>query len=65
MKTLVKVLVTVVVIILGLVTVIKIVQKCSWKEAVGIVEEFCNEMRENCRKRCCPAVEEDEVPEEV
>ena len=65
MKMLVKVFVTVVVVIIGLVTVIKIIQKCSWKEAVGIVEEFFNEMRENCRRRCCPAADEDEVPEKV
>lgn len=65
MKMFFKVLVTVVVVIVGLITVIKVVQKCSWKEAVGIAEEFFNEMRENCRKRCCPAAEEDEVPEEV
>ena len=65
MNTLFKVFVTVVVVIIGLVTVIKIIQKCSWKDAVGIVEEFFNEMRENCRSRCCPIVDEDEVPEKV
>jgi len=31
-----------------LVAVIKHVQKCSWKEAAGIVEELCNELKGFC-----------------
>ena len=62
MKTLAKVLVTVVLVIAGLITVIKIVQGCSWKEAVGILDEFVNEMKESCR-RCCRSTVEEETQE--
>ena len=62
MKTLGKVFVTVILVVVGLVTVIKVIQKCSWKEAVGIFEEFLNEICESCR--CCRHdTGEDEVTE--
>ena len=51
-KFLVKLLTTVAVVIVVVVTVIKFVQGCSYREAVGILEEFFKEMRESCR-RCC------------
>ncbi len=35
-----------------LVTVIKVVQGCSYKEAVGIAEELFAELRDVCRN-CC------------
>jgi len=35
-------------IVFVLVTVIKIVQGCSYREAVGILEEFWNEIMESC-----------------
>ena len=35
-----------------LVTVIKVVQGCSYKEAVGIAEELFAEIRDSCRN-CC------------
>ena len=65
MKTIVKLLVTAVVVIVGLVAVIKFVQRCSWKEAVGIFEEFVDEMRERCRCCCHSTAEEDETPKEA
>ena len=65
MKTLVKMLVTAVVVIVGLVAVIKVVQRCSWKEAVGIFEEFVNEIRESCRCCCRSTADEDEAPKEA
>ena len=65
MKTLIKLFATIAAIIFALIAVIKIVQGCSWKEAVGIAEEFCNEIRENCCKCCSSSSVEDEVTEEV
>ncbi|MBN1291655.1 MAG: hypothetical protein JXB48_07425 [Candidatus Latescibacteria bacterium] len=65
MKTIVKLFAMFAAIIFALVAVIKIVQKCSWKDAVGILEEFINEMRENCPVCCNTTKEEDVVAEEV
>ena len=48
MKSLIKLFAALAAVIFALVAVIKIVQKCSWKEAVGILEELCKEIRENC-----------------
>jgi len=51
-------------VLFALVAVIKFVQKCSWKEAVGILEEFCKESCENFR--CCrKASAEDDMPEKA
>lgn len=36
-------------------TIIKFVQKTSYREAVGIMEEMCKEMKKNC---CCQKAEE-------
>ncbi|HUT62555.1 MAG TPA: hypothetical protein VMZ04_01235 [Anaerolineae bacterium] len=49
MKFLVRLLVLLTVAIFALVTLIKIVERCSWKEAIGIVEELWKECKE-----CCP-----------
>ena len=59
MKTLAKILVTVLFVVAGMITVIKFVQGCSWKDAIGIFEEFVNEMKESCRRRCRSAVVEE------
>ena len=65
MKTIIRIFATIAAVIFAMIAVIKVVQGCSWKEAVGIAEEFCNEMRGN-RPLCCHrASDEDEAPEEV
>ena len=65
MKSLIKLFAALAAVIFALVAVIKIVQKCSWKEAVGILEELCNEIRENCYSCCSAAPEQDEATGEV
>ena len=52
MKFLIKLFMAISAIIFAVVTVIKIVQGCSYKEAVGIAEEMWNEIRENCTCYC-------------
>ena len=39
-------------LVVVVVTVIKVVQGCSYKDAVGIAGELVKEMRESCC-RCC------------
>ena len=51
MKFLIKLFMAFAAIIFVLVTIIKIVQGCSYKEAVDILEEFLNEIMESCS--CC------------
>jgi len=65
MKILFKLFAVFAVIVVVLVAVIKFVQRCSWKEAVGILEEFCNEMRTMCCSCCSMKYEEKESPEEA
>ena len=48
MKTLLRLFAVFAAMLVALVAIIKFVQKCSWKEAVGIAEELWNEIRENC-----------------
>ena len=55
MKSIVKILMLFATLAFVLVAVIKVVQGCSWKEAVGIAEEFCNEIKEKCP--CCNKTE--------
>ena len=64
MKTLLKVFAVCAAMIVALVAVIKFIQKCSWKEAVGIAEEFWIEIRESCCT-CCRDDSCDEAVEEV
>jgi|GEM_PF-4906361 hypothetical protein len=52
MKFLLRIFMAVSALIFALVTVIKIVQGCSYKEAVGIAEELYTEMKDSCG-RCC------------
>ncbi|MFC1606990.1 hypothetical protein ACFL47_03375 [Candidatus Latescibacterota bacterium] len=62
MKTLLKLFATFAAVIFTLIAVIKFVQGCTWKEAVGIAEEFFKELRENCP--CCSMSScDDEVAE--
>ena len=67
MKSLIKLFAAIAAVIFALVAVIKIVQKCSWKEAVGILEELCCEIRENCCPCCSTSTtsESSEAPEEA
>ena len=52
MKFFIKLFAAFAAMIFALVTVIKIVQGCSYKEAVGIAEELFKEIGESCC-RCC------------
>ena len=51
MKSIIKILMLFASLVFVFVAVIKIVQGCSWKEAVGIAEEYYNEIKEKCP--CC------------
>ena len=55
MKFLIKLFMVISAVIFAVVTVIKIVQGCSYKEAVGIAEEMWKEMMENCP--CCSGID--------
>ena len=67
MKSLIKLFAAIAAVIFALVAVIKIVQNCSWKEAVGILEELCREIRENCCSCCTTSTKSEcsEAPEEA
>ncbi|MFC1551377.1 hypothetical protein ACFL6P_02310 [Candidatus Latescibacterota bacterium] len=52
MKFLLRIFMAVSALLFTLVTVIKIVQGCSYKEAVGIAEELYAEIKDSCG-RCC------------
>ena len=65
MKTIIKIFATFAAVIFAMIAVIKFVQGCSWKEAVGIAEEFCNEMRGNCPLCYHKFADEDAAPEEA
>ncbi|MBT4485411.1 MAG: hypothetical protein HOC71_17230 [Candidatus Latescibacteria bacterium] len=51
MKSILRLLALVLTAIFSVVAVIKFVKGCSWKEAVGILEELCKECKEACP--CC------------
>ena len=61
-KTICKLLSFVAIVLVATATVIKFVQKVSYKEAVGIMEELCKEMAKNC---CCRRHNADETAPEV
>ena len=48
MKTLFRLFMLVATVVFGLMVVVKIVRRCSWQEAVGILEELCKELRDAC-----------------
>ena len=52
MKFLIKIFAAFAAMVFVVVTVIKIVQGCSYKEAVGIAEELFKEIKDSCCK-CC------------
>ena len=52
MKFLIKIFAAFAAMVLIVVTVIKFVQGCSYKEAVGIAEELFKEIKDSCCK-CC------------
>lgn len=60
MKLIFRLLITLAVVFFILVTIIKIVQKCSYKEAFGTAEELLKEL---CIPVCC--TEEEEASEEA
>ncbi len=53
MKFLIKLFMLIASLFFAVVLLIKFVQGCTLKEAVGILEEFCIEMRENCPFASC------------
>ncbi|MCE5251769.1 hypothetical protein LLG96_16290 [bacterium] len=63
MKSFIRFLAALATVLFVLVAVIKFVQRCSWKEAVGILEEFCKEAHGSCCSRKGPA--EEDIPEEA
>ena len=63
MKSFIRFLAALAAVLFVLVAVIKFVQRCSWKEAVGILEEFCKETCGSCCPRKGPA--EEDIPEEA
>ena len=65
MKSIIRLFAAFAAVVFALIAVIKIVQGCSWKEAVGIAEEFCKEIRENCCRCCAEFSEKKEMSEEV
>jgi len=50
MKTLFKLFAFAAIVLFAVATLIKFAQRTSYKEAVGIMEEFCKEIRGKC---CC------------
>ena len=48
MKTLIRIFTVFAAVVFVLVTVIKLVRGCSYKEAVGIAEELCKEIIDSC-----------------
>ena len=48
MKLLIRLIMIVAAMLFALVAVIKIIKGCSWKDAVGILEELCKEISESC-----------------
>lgn len=50
MKFLFKLFVVFATVVFALISVIKIIQGCSYKEAVGIVEQLFKEIKESCCK---------------
>ena len=57
MKTLFRLFMLVATVVFGLMVVVKIVRRCSWQEAVGILEELCKELRDACPLSCAEARE--------
>ncbi len=52
MKMILRIFITIIVILFGFIALIKFVRNCSWKEAVGIAEEFCKEVKQSY-PLCC------------
>ena len=48
MKMILSIFVAIAVMLFGFVALIKFVCNCSWKEAVGIAEEFWEEVKQSC-----------------
>ena len=66
MKVFLKMLAFVATALFIVATVIKFTQKVSYKEAIGIMEELCKEIKSKCR--CCKSEEnppEESTPSEV
>jgi hypothetical protein len=57
MKNLFKLIAFVAIVLVASAAIIKFVQRTTWREAVGIMEEFWIECREKCR--CCKSAPEE------
>ena len=60
MKTLFKLIAFAAIVLVAAAVIIKLVQRTSWKESVGIMEELWTEIRAKCRC-CCRPPETDEA----
>jgi len=54
MKVFFRLLAGIALLVVVVITVIKLVQRCSWKDALGIAEQLCKEVSEPFRS-CCRA----------
>ncbi len=52
MRTIIRIFMLIAAVLFALVSVIKIIKGCSWKEAAGIVEELYKEIKECCPMAC-------------
>jgi hypothetical protein len=53
MKTLLRLFMLLATVVFGLVVVVKVIRRCSWQEAAGILEELWKELRSACPMCCC------------
>jgi len=60
MKFILKLFMLLSAIVFAVIAVIKVIEGCSWKEAVGIAEELWNELTEPFRYCCAHDSEESE-----
>ena len=65
MKICIKIFAVIAVVFVIFLTVVKIVQKCSWKDSMGIIEELWKEMKANCFICKMKKQSVEEAPEEV
>ena len=52
MKTIFRLIVVFAAALVALIAIIKYTKGCSWKDAVGILEELCKEFKEACPCSC-------------
>lgn len=65
MKNCIKIFAVLAVLFVIFLAVIKFVQKCSWKDSMGIIEELWKEAKANCFICKMKKQADEDVPEEV